>query len=480
MRAHWESQPPALVSRSAERRVCAAFSSHPVPAKGVMSRTHRALFTRAGLAVSATWAVGAIAYLVAITNRTSMSALGIDTAQHFSIDPATLSLFAVIQLGVYGATQIPVGMALDRYGSRAVLTVGAGLMALSQVVLALAPSVWIAIAARILLGAGDAAVFPCVLRIIGIRFPRRTAPMMAQITAMIGQLGQIVSIVPFAHLVNVAGWRPAFLLLAATGALVAVLAAVIVSDGPRSPHPAGTDTGPPLAGALRESLHEPGTRLAFWTHFVTPFSANTFGVLWGFPFLVAGQGLDTSTAQTVLVTAVVIGVVGGPVLGAFSARFTGHRMHLVLALVALQLLAWATVLTLGAACPIWLLYVLAMAIGIGGPASIVAFDFARDVNPTYRLSTATGIVNAGGFLASLLVILLIGLTLTLTSHSPGAYDLASFRIAMCWQLPFWAVGAAMVVREHRKTVGRVRSGDRLTEITVGSSSRSGDLADPVS
>ncbi|MGC4932109.1 hypothetical protein ACLQ3C_00275 [Gordonia sp. DT30] len=264
------------------------------------------------------------------------------------------------------------------------------------------------------------------------------------------------------------GWRPGFLLLAATGALVAVLSVVVVSDGtPAMSSPATGDASPTLLRRLRESLAEPGTRLAFWTHFVTPFSSNTFGVLWGFPFLVAGEGLQASGAQAVLVTTVVVGVVAGPVMGVASVRFAAHRMHLVLGLVACQFVAWAVVLAVGDA-PTWMLFAVAIAIGIGGPASIVAFDFVREHNPAYRLSTATGIVNAGGFTASVMVILLIGLTLNLTSGPGGAYDLSSFRIAMCWQIPFWALGALMVVREHRRTRARTDAGDRLSEVTVRS------------
>ena len=44
-------------------------------------------------------------------------------------------------------------------------------MALGQLVMAFAPNVGIAIVARMLLGAGDAAVFPSVLRLIATWFP---------------------------------------------------------------------------------------------------------------------------------------------------------------------------------------------------------------------------------------------------------------------------------------------------------------------
>jgi hypothetical protein len=33
----------------------------------------------------------------------------------------------------------------------------------------------------------------------------------------------------------------------------------------------------------------PGTRLAFWSHFTTPFAGTAFVLLWGMPFLTAGE-----------------------------------------------------------------------------------------------------------------------------------------------------------------------------------------------
>ena len=81
-------------------------------------------------------------------------------------------MFAVIQLAVYGLMQIPVGLLLDRFGARPIITIGMVLMAVGQLVMAFAPNVGIAILARMLLGAGDAAVFPSVLRVIADVVPR--------------------------------------------------------------------------------------------------------------------------------------------------------------------------------------------------------------------------------------------------------------------------------------------------------------------
>ena len=48
------------------------------------------------------WGVAVAAYVLAITNRSSLSAVGVDAAERFQADAATLSLFAVVQLAVYG------------------------------------------------------------------------------------------------------------------------------------------------------------------------------------------------------------------------------------------------------------------------------------------------------------------------------------------------------------------------------------------
>ena len=139
------------------------------------------------------WGVGVAAYIVSVTNRSSLSAVGVDAAVRFDADASTLSMFAVIQLAVYGAMQIPVGLLLDRFGARPIITIGMALMAVGQLALAFAPDVAWAIAARMLLGAGDAAVFPSVLRVIAVWFPERQAPFMVQLTGLVGQSGQIAS-----------------------------------------------------------------------------------------------------------------------------------------------------------------------------------------------------------------------------------------------------------------------------------------------
>ena len=62
--------------------------------------------------------------MLSVTNRTSLASVGVDAAVRFHADASTLSLFAVIQFGVYGLMQIPVGLLLDRFGARPIMRSG--------------------------------------------------------------------------------------------------------------------------------------------------------------------------------------------------------------------------------------------------------------------------------------------------------------------------------------------------------------------
>ncbi|UYO98677.1 MFS transporter [Microbacterium sp. M28] len=415
------------------------------------------------------WSVGVAAYTLAITNRTSLGAVGVDAAERFQADASTLSLFAVVQLAVYGGMQIPIGILLDKYGSRPIITIGMVLMAAGQLVMAVSPSIGIALVARVLLGAGDAAVFPAVLRLVATWFPAQRGPVMVQFTGLVGQTGQLVALIPLAALLHATTWTITFGSIAGLGILFAVLVFAVIRNHPpelAADVTVNTDTGVvrvvtsaiDTGVGIRAAWAHPGTRLAFWSHFTTPFAGTAFVILWGMPFLTAGEGLSTAQAATIISVYVVSGMLLGPLIGDLSRRIPNHRsLALVLPAVAAQMIAWTVVIVLPGPAPIWLLYVLAIALATGGPASMIAFDHARTHNPSHRLSTATGVTNAGGFIAALIAIFLIGLALDLQgAGTPETYSLDAFRIAFLAQMPLWLLGATFIVIERKRT--RIRIG----------------------
>lgn len=410
------------------------------------------------------WGVAVAAYIVSITNRTSLAAVGVDAAVRFEAEASVLSLFAVVQLAVYATMQIPVGVLLDRFGARPIMVIGMAVMAIGQLVMAFAPDVGTALIARMLVGAGDAAIFPSVLRVIAVWFPERQAPLLVQLTGIIGQTGQILAVLPMAALLHSTTWTIAFGSLAGLGTLFTILVfGVIRSRPPDRDADVSIDTATgaihvvrssaDLREGFRDAWGHPATRLAFWSHFTTPFSGTAFILLWGFPFLTVGQGLAPATASMLFTVYVVFGMLVGPVIGLLSARNPMRRSRLlVLPIVAVQAGAWLIVIFWPGVAPLWLLLMLAFAMSMGGPASMIGFDHARTYNPRHRLSTATGIVNVGGFLAALLAIFFIGLAMDLQgAGSPETYSLEAFKVAFLMQVPLWIVGTVGILIERRRT-----------------------------
>jgi hypothetical protein len=90
------------------------------------------------------------------------------------------------------------------------------------------------------------------------------------------------------------------------------------------------------------------------------------------------------------------------------------------------------------------------------PASAIGFDFARSFNPPARLGTASGVVNMGGFTATLTTIFAIGVILDLRAPQ-GDFDLTDFKIAFCFQYLIWAFGLVSVIHSRRLTRANLRA-----------------------
>ncbi|CAM5482137.1 MFS transporter [Streptomyces abikoensis] len=390
----------------------------------------------------AVWGLGVGAYFVAIIFRTSLGVAGIDAAERFHINASALSTFSILQLLVYAGMQIPVGLMVDRLGTKKVLALGAVLFTAGQSAFALSHGYGTALASRALLGCGDAMTFISVLRLGSRWFPARRGPMIAQVAALFGMAGNLVSTMVLARLLHGAGWAATFGGSAAAGVLVLLLTLLFLKDHPEGhePPPAAHTAG---RGFVRQQIarawREPGTRLGMWVHFTTQFPAMVFLLLWGMPFLVEAEGLSRETAGLLLTVVVLSSMAVGLVYGQIIARHHAARLPLALGTVGATALLWAAVAGWpGAHAPLWLLVTECVVLGACGPASMIGFDFARPANPPERQGTASGIVNMGGFIASITTLLAVGVLLDATGDD--------YRAAFCSVFVLEALGLSQILR----------------------------------
>lgn len=397
------------------------------------------------------WAVGVFAYLCAVSGRASFGVASVEASARFGVDGAVLSLFGVVQLGTYAAAQIPAGLLLDRLGPRRMMVLGAVTMAAGQVLLAFATDVPTALLARLLTGVGDAATLISVVRLIATWFPTRQVPVFTQLATMIGQFGQAVAAVPFLALLITVGWTAAWASLAFILVLSVLLVIAIVQDEP--PEEPGAAPAPVTrpGQVLRDVFTSRPAWSGFFLHWMCLVTVNSFLFMWGVPYMTS-LGISAAEVGTLLTVNVVIMVALGPLIGVITGRYPHRRPLLGWIAGTVLTVTWIITLLLPGELSAWQLMPLITAMAIGSATCSVGFDLARTGVPRRAIGTATGMVNIGGYSASLVSVLLIGIVLDLRTGE-GTAALVDYRAALASQLGLMVaagVGLWITTRRRRK------------------------------
>ena len=225
-------------------------------------RTGRTPGATAGAAL--VWTVGMLGYVLAVMQRTTFGVAGLDAADRFGISPAALSAFVFLQVAVYIAAQLPGGPAggpLGRPHRARARRHPAGRAASCcwpsrpPCRSRCSPACSWAPATRV--------VFVAVLALVPRWFAGAPGAAAHPAHRIFGQIGQILSAVPFVALLHSAGWSSAFGAAAAASALAAVLAFAVVRNAPArdvEPRPGGVGSGdrPPGARGLAAPRHPAG------------------------------------------------------------------------------------------------------------------------------------------------------------------------------------------------------------------------------
>ena len=133
-------------------------------------------------------------YIISQFFRSSTGVIGPDLAREFSLDAAQLSLLSSLFFLSFAAAQIPLGIAIDRFGPKAAMLATAVILIASTLMFALADNFFVLAAARLLLGVGCCSYLMAPLAIYAERFtPQRFATMVG-VQLGGGSLGMLAAI----------------------------------------------------------------------------------------------------------------------------------------------------------------------------------------------------------------------------------------------------------------------------------------------
>lgn len=290
------------------------------------------------------FAMCSFTYVISGFWRVSNAVIAGDLARDLLLSPEVLGLLGGAFFYAFGLAQLPMGLMLDRFGPRIVISLLASIGAASAVVFAIAGNGTVAVLARAGIGFGMAAVLMGSLKILTTWFSPHEFATLSGLIIAIGNLGGIGATTPLAWLSDKYGWRGACGVMAGVTALLAVGMYLVVRDRP----PASDGSIPiahPAAHTIGAGLRTVFSSGAFWC--LAPLGFSSYGALitaqglWGVPYLVDTYGMSKASASSVLL-AIPVGVVcGAPLWGRWSDKLA-RRKPLVLAGLGMMLLFFSS------------------------------------------------------------------------------------------------------------------------------------------
>ena len=412
------------------------------------------------------WGLAAAFYLFGFFQRVTPASLAPDLMRDFALTAAGLGNLSAFYYYAYAAVQIPTGVLVDRLGPSRMFLGGALLAGAGSLIFAWADTALVAGLGRALIGAAHGVAWVSMLKLVTHWFAPSRFATLSGLSLAVGTLGAVLAGPPLRWLADAFGWRGVIGISGLLALALAVAIRIVMRDDPTdrgfASHLPKADHDAPqasIAADLRAILRYPNPWLLALVNSGVCGAFLAFTGLWGVPLL--SQVHDISVARAALVTSsmLVLFAAGAPVFGVWSDRL--QRRKLPFAVGGSLMLAGFALLTALPAAPLALLVPVLLAASFGAGSMALSFSFAKESAPLRLQGTATGVVNAGAMLGTLVQMPVIGLILDarwqgVVINGVRQYDVAAFRAGLVFLLAWIAVAMLLLLatREQR----RARSG----------------------
>ncbi len=367
----------------------------------------------------------AAGYFLSYVFRTVNAVLGPVLGEELALDAAAVGLMTSAFFLAFAGIQLPLGMALDKFGPRRTHAVLLIIAAAGAVLFSLGDGTPVLTLARAIIGIGMAGGLLAAMKMFALWFPGQKLPLINGLVLAAGGAGAMAASAPVHAMIALIGWRQLFVVLAAVTVLVAAIIYIVV--------PERRATGAPVT--LSDQLK--GLRLiqrspAFLA--VAPLVMTTQAAwlstqaLWFGPWLRDMAGLDAGRAADALFIGGFAMIVGYALLGWLAERLSrfGIPVSFVAAPVTLVFIAVQAILALGSGLPAW---VLTAAFSATGGAIVIFYaDMTQRFPPAMAGRVNTTLALLAFALGGVLQIL-VGLVLDLFPAPEGGYSPSGYLAA---------------------------------------------------
>ncbi|MAZ44037.1 MAG: MFS transporter [Legionellales bacterium] len=342
------------------------------------------------------WLVCVTFFLYEYFLRTVVGTFQIPIANILQLDVLKFALISSTAYSlIFGFTQIPIGVFLDKYGLKPVLLLGILTCALGSVCFAISNSFESAVASRVLMGFGSAFGYLCVLNAIYEWLPRSHTGFYIGISQGIGTLGPILAAGPMASasIMYAASWREVFLLLALLGVAIALMANSLLNQKKLQQKPKISTPDKVSRQPIKSILKSALTRRNAWmiglfcgcNYFTIEYMAQNNGM----NFLML-KGFSESTAAYIISLGWIGFAIGCPIIGWLSDTL-GSRKNVLL---AASLLCLSSAIIFIYSNTLLLVAISFIAIGFCCGAQTLGYAAAAESVSEKERAVALGVVNA--------------------------------------------------------------------------------------
>ena len=267
-------------------------------------------------------------YVLSMFYRVTNAVIAPNLVSDLGLTAETLGALSGAFFYSFALAQLPMGPFLDRVGPRLIMSVSALIGAAGAILFSQATSYQGAFLGRVLIGLGMSTVLMGSLKTLTLRFQPSQFSTLTGVVYSTGTLGTLLGASPLAWFAATVGWRKTFQIAGGVTILLAVLVYWVLGDPPATMKARGPGEREERFSISR-SLGLILGSLAFWqTGAVAFFRYGTLvGLqgLWLGPYLMDVHGYSPLKSGSLLAFLAIGGVVGGPVSGRLSDRFSRSR-----------------------------------------------------------------------------------------------------------------------------------------------------------
>ncbi len=360
--------------------------------------------------------LGALFYAYEYMLRISPSAMEHPLREHFGLTATGFGFLSAFYYYAYVPMQLPVGILMDRFGPRRLLTFACVVCVVGTLVFSGTSQFFVAAMGRFWVGFGSAFAFVGVLKLSTIWLPENKLALVAGMTSALGTVGAMVGDNALSHFVHSWGWQQTNNYAAIGGLFLVGILWFGIHDHKKDKESGGTiDSFRVNFIDLKLIL----TNKQIWINgmfgCLVYLPTTVFAELWGIPYLTHAHGLTPSAAGFANSLLFLGFTVGAPTMGYISDRIKRRKPPMVVGSLGAALMMMILLYVPGLSE--YSLYVIVFTLGLFYSAQTIVFAVGRELSPSEAAGTAIAITNMLVMVGALLLQPMIGHLLDWSLHS---------------------------------------------------------------